>query len=440
MLLKDRNECFETTKYLLANWSNWLKHIIEKYALFVENNIFNFNNLQLNHHNPVSSTLDLVKENILNSIFNSISNKFKLKIIYSKEDLFLYFKTIFERYINWINTNEKDNASIWIYFLLEWNVWVIDYISKDDSWRKMFYTTENFSNRLWLSWDFFQKTFIKLDNWEIFNINEKDGLIVIKSQYDSGYYIVHLKSLNEFEKKVLNYLLADLTQLIRDKIWLILARYINPLTWCKNKTYFDEHSTETEYSVIAIDISDFKTFNDKYWYQNWNAVLRKVWKVLRSCVRKNEWEVVHLSWDEFCIIVKRGKDWTYREIIDNILSRLDYNKSKNNFKIALDIEWNSKEIDIKYSYWISENSTEWWKLTLRECYKKADSRLMLNKWSRWMLNRIRSFFDSYPVEKQKNVFIELSDIFNKLSSWLKIDILLSIAKKFNIEIDIKNKE
>jgi len=80
------------------------------------------------------------------------------------------------------------------------------------------------------------------------------------------------------------------------------AKYKDELTWLNNKSYISALSDTTEYSVLFIDLDNFKSINDNYWHYEWDNVLKLVAEVLRDSVKIKD-IVCRISWDEFVILV-----------------------------------------------------------------------------------------------------------------------------------------
>jgi diguanylate cyclase (GGDEF)-like protein len=164
---------------------------------------------------------------------------------------------------------------------------------------------------------------------------------------------------------------------------------------------------------MATDLDNFKYANDTFWHISWDEILKKFWELLRWCVRKDEWEVIHLSWDEFCIMVKIDERWNYSDTITKISERI--NKKIGQWEFSIDLlnkKSNVQEkVNIKFTMWICENKVECWRLTLEQCYEQADIKMLNAKWIDWIIYRI---FKSLVNLSKKTQIIVLSKIAKQL--------------------------
>jgi diguanylate cyclase (GGDEF)-like protein len=167
---------------------------------------------------------------------------------------------------------------------------------------------------------------------------------------------------------------------------------------------------------MAADLDNFKYINDTFWHISWDEILKKFWELLRWSVRKDEGEVIHLSWDEFCIIVKIDDKWNYSNTINRISERI--NKKMDQWDFLIDLlnkKNNTKEkVKIKFTMWICENKVECWRLTLEQCYEQADIKMLNVKWTDWIIYRL---FKSIVNLNKKTQIRILSKLAEKL--WLK---------------------
>lgn len=429
MLLNNLGNHFAITRDLVSNWSDWLHWLVNCAVRKLLNNQNTNNNDSVN----LSLLTDLVKDHLFFEIFDKISNRFNKKSLYSKEDLFAHMKFTFEKYINWSNRlNEK--VQVWIYFWFKsenWSNLFVDYLDKDKG-RKKYYDDKAFNELLWFDLNKYLENNKKSVNSSYIFIAEKNCLIIVNSKFDNGFYIIYLSWLSDFDKKIVNSLKEKVVVLVRDKIALILAKYIDSMTWCKNSTYLLEHLFTKNLSIAELDISNLKKLNDVYWRDIWDLAIKHFWNILKKCVRKDEWEVVHISWDEFCIIVKRDNtDW-HIQIWDNIFLRLQ--KLKDDWKFKFNFDYNGENIAHEYDFvnWICYNDTEKWNLTLWECLEISDSRLSKKKWSDWLSSRVVSILKDYKFEKQiQALWISIKSLFWNHSEEDKLRIVSFIFNSLN---------
>jgi len=425
MLLEKYWNWNRVTKNLLRYWSDWLQSQIKGtiWLLLLEDVSTTENEKLINNQELTNVVInDLVIE-----IFDYIAKKYKKMKVYSKEELFANMKILFEKYLNWKERlNEK--VEVWVYFWFKtekWENWFIDYLDKE-SWRKKYYSEDKFNDLLWFNISDYLPNDSKHDSYVY--IAEKNCLIIINSEFDNGYYIINLTWLKEFDKVIIDIIKNKVVDLVRDKISLILAKYIDSMTWCKNSTYIDEHNFTKNLSIAEFDISNLKNFNDVYWRENWDLAIKHFWNILKSCVRKDEWEVVHISWDEFCIIVRRDNNW-HLDIWKNIFTRL--NKLKEDLKLKFTFQFEGQNITKEYDFkhWICYNDGENWNLTLWEWLIIADSRLSKKKWSDWLSSRLTAILKDYDLPKQVNaLWKNLDDLYWNLPHYKRMAIIDSLSK------------
>lgn len=425
MLLEKYWDWNSVTKKLLRKWSDWLQSQINGaiWLLLLED-VSTIENEKLINNQELSN---LVINDLVNEIFDYIAKKYKKMKVYSKEELFANMKILFEKYLNW-KERLDEKVEVWVYFWFKtdkWENWFIDYLDKE-SWRKKYYSEEKFNDLLWFNISDYLPTDSKHDSYVY--IAKKNCLIIINSEFDNGYYIINLTWLKEFDKVIIDIIKNKVVDLVRDKISLILAKYVDSMTWCKNSTYKDEHNLTKNLSIAEFDISNLKKFNDVYWRDNWDLAIKHFWNILKSCIRKDEWEVVHISWDEFCIIVRRDNNW-HLDIWKNIFTRL--NKLKDEWKLKFTFQFEGQNITKEYDYkhWICYNDVENWNLNLWECLEIADSRLSKKKWAEWLSSRLYAILQDYELPKQVDaIWKNLHDLYWKFPHYKRMSIIDALSK------------
>ncbi len=164
---------------------------------------------------------------------------------------------------------------------------------------------------------------------------------------------------------------VDITDLIRAQEKIKRMLYHDTLTSLPNRTkLIEDIKNKRAYSVIIINIDDFRQLNDIYGYEAGNFVLKESAKILKL-FEQNSWSVYRLPSDEFAFISfkKRTKDEVLKfarnlikKLEDNIFTYKEYeikillkagialieNDSKDIEKILLDADTSIKEAK-KYS-------------------------------------------------------------------------------------------
>jgi diguanylate cyclase (GGDEF)-like protein len=369
----------------------------------------------------------MVWKNFLIKYFWYISKKLRKQKFFDKEWLLKEVKNLLERTLNWKKIrNWVNKVNVNVFRSLESWKWFVDYVNIDEDWRKKHYKEENFFKKIWLTTAPIEDN-LNLNNFKTFQpITDKSWFISIDSVFWWNF-IIHFDWYNHFQEKIIENLINNLLDVIKWKLHEIEYKYTNQVTWCKNWNYFQEHKNEKNYSVIAIDLNSFKVINDVYWHAQWDIVLRKFWKLLNSCIRENEWEIIHLYGDEFCIIIKTDDEWNYFETINDINKRINQLEKEWDFLIKLKNEksWLEEEVEIKYSMWLCENKIEGWTLTMEECYKNADKKMLESKSKEWIVYRMSTNLDKFKWEEQE---IILKMIIEKLGLQIS-DVLKTKTEK-----------
>ncbi|MFZ3588163.1 GGDEF domain-containing protein [Bacillus sp. DJP31] len=144
-----------------------------------------------------------------------------------------------------------------------------------------------------------------------------DYVIVSKEQYFFG--IVSIKTL-----------------LIKfAEVQVEVAKYTNPLSGLPGNNLIEEKMTnvltESEYSVLYMDLDNFKAFNDTYGFNKGDALLRETASII-SRNGKHSF-VGHIGGDDFISIIPH---YDYEEICERVLS--DFNASIKDFYSREDFE------------------------------------------------------------------------------------------------------
>ncbi len=410
---------FASIREIMRLWTDWIPKYVGIFSASIEDIILRRSAFKKSISDIENDEIALLIENkFLTLLFRIISRKLKKQKFFDKEELFKEIKTLLEKYLNGTDKILKQEwIKINIYHLLSKKDWVIDYMKTEDSWRKNFLTIEDFLSHIWIKQ--FEKNVLDSKNDQCFRpITDTSWTICIKNILEWWKIIFYFDWYNDTQENILRYLMEDLAFVIKEKMDEIDYKYTSKITWCKNRRVFNEHIWETNYSVIATDLDDFKSVNDSYWHLAWDEVLKKFWESLRASVRKNEGEVIHLSWDEFCIMVKTDHTWSSSLTINKILKRIEQLKRNWHFTIELlnKRKWKNENVKIKFSIWICENKLECWKMTLEQCYEQADKKMSDAKWKSGFVYRLFTPLKKLPKRAQIDT---LSKVAKRL--WIKAD-------------------
>ncbi len=404
-------------KDIMRSWTDWVPKYVKIFSISIEDVILSRSKFKKNSSNLENDEIaSLIENKFLTILFRIISRKLNKQKFFEKEELFKEIKTLLEKYLNgtdkilkqeWININ--------IYHLLSEKDWAIDYMKTEKNWRKHFLSTQDFLSQIWVKQ--VEKNVLDSNNDQCFkSITNTSWAMCIKNILDWWKIIFYFDWYNNTQEKILRYLMEDLAFVIKEKIDEIDYKYTSRITWCKNRRVFNEHIWEFNYSVIATDLDNFKSINDTYWHIAWDEVLKKFWESLRTSVRKDEWDVIHLSWDEFCIMIKTDDKWDSSSTIKKILERIEQLKNDGCFTIKLlnKKNWKTEDVKIEFSMWICENKLECWKMTLEQCYEQADSKMMKVKPKDWVIYRLITSLKNFTKD-------------------IQIDILSKVAKTLGIK-------
>jgi diguanylate cyclase (GGDEF)-like protein/PAS domain S-box-containing protein len=100
-------------------------------------------------------------------------------------------------------------------------------------------------------------------------------------------------------------ILVDITERKRLESQLLEQSIRDPLTGCFNRRYldaFEELADNIGWGVLAVDIDDFKKYNDSHGHQAGDEVLIKISRLLMRQARAEE-GVVRMGGDEFVVLL-----------------------------------------------------------------------------------------------------------------------------------------
>lgn len=321
--------------------------------------------------------------------------------IITSEGLIAKIKLFFENHFPWV--------TIWIYRHIQSQWGFTDYETKIDGTHRQKVLREENLDEKWkvLNESAISKKFhyTLSDNWIIswaIPLTQNDELYSLFLYFERTFE--DWIDINEIERRFYIYV-RIIGFIIEQELKNIRSLYRDVLTWCQTKDYFNKHKEFRNYSVIAIDLDGFKQVNDTYWHSGWDEVLKKFGTILQSCVRKWEGEVIRLSWDEFCILVKNAED-NKQPHMEKIIERLDHmrNEGKITQKLTNINNWEIEEVPIHFTHWVCINTNE---NKMQEVYEAADKDLMIKKGKDWIAYRIKEMLDSLPVTIQQDIIFSV---------------------------------
>ncbi|NEU31829.1 GGDEF domain-containing protein [bacterium LRH843] len=103
-----------------------------------------------------------------------------------------------------------------------------------------------------------------------------------------------------------------------------IASYLNPLTGLPGNHSIDEQLSKIlireKFSVLYIDLDNFKTYNDLYGFAKGDRVIQKTAALLQSLVKKANGFLGHIGGDDFLAILY---DHDYEECCNSIIHEFD---------------------------------------------------------------------------------------------------------------------
>ncbi len=199
------------------------------------------------------------------------------------------------------------------------------------------------------------------DSYEIENTNIKDYMpikmpITEKSQTNFSSNVkefpveIHPNEVNINNKKHYILYLIDLTKRVQYEKKLIKIADTDPLTGLYNRRYFMKKmqnamnkvkENHAFFSIIILDIDNFKCINDQYGHDAGDIVLKQFGKVLMENTRNSD-VICRIGGEEFMILMMNTKIFHAEEIVNRIL------------KILETIQWNFDDVTISFSAGIEE--------------------------------------------------------------------------------------
>ena len=157
------------------------------------------------------------------------------------------------------------------------------------------------------------------------------------------------------------------------------------LTWLKSRRYVesqyaklvnDYQEEKKKFSMLLIDIDNFKNINDTKWHEVWDLALKAVAKILNESLRPDD-IISRIWWDEFLVILKSSNKIIAQrkseEIRKNIENQLSYFTPRITCSIWI--------ATIKNREWVAENQQHIMKRADMALYKAKDS--WRNKTCEW---------------------------------------------------------
>jgi len=165
--------------------------------------------------------------------------------------------------------------------------------------------------------------------------------------------------------------LVGLSELIKAKLGIMKEKYTDPRTNLYNSKYIKEVGSTKAYSVVKIDINDFKMTNDIYGHEAGDTVLEELGKILKQSVRSDD-KACRDGGDEFLLLIDSAEMVSIERIIERIEHSLAIINGHRSFPIY---------VTIGYCLYTSN-------LTFEQRVKIADEQMYKQKWDSSTIYRI----------------------------------------------------
>lgn len=119
---------------------------------------------------------------------------------------------------------------------------------------------------------------------------------------------------------IIRYNIEEHIKATSKNINLLTQPYYDPLTGALTRSFLREwrNLEKTEYTVILLDLDNFKILNDTHWHQAWDKHLQKAAEFFSSVVRYGQDYLIRTGWDEFILLI----DSFDRSVIERITMAL----------------------------------------------------------------------------------------------------------------------
>lgn len=273
------------------------------------------------------------------------------------------------------------------------------------------------------------------DNWETWDITCRLSIPLGKNKFDVYVLSFEFKNLDDVLKLKKELAVLKLSKFISEKNILPVIEWkleslnsnIDGLTGLYNKNYV-EIIKDKPYSLISIDVNDFKQYNDSFWHLEWDHVLSEIWALLRDSIRWND-KACRNWWDEFLIFVDtlENPDWaivileTIKQRLFSKLNYLNINKEK------------AKRYDLTIWYSIYDINK-----TFKQRYEEADNNMYLDKPVDWKRNRIISQIREFMInENPKESISMISKTISTIMTCGKQSVIDAFKKELSKYFNIK---
>ena len=144
----------------------------------------------------------------------------------------------------------------------------------------------------------------------------------------------------ELDKRTTNLIVEESKRIYQEKL-----ANTDPLTGAYNRRYLNEFTSdylkivkreENDFSLLIVDLDDFKKINDTYGHEIGDQVLIQFVKIAKETIRENDL-IIRFGGDEFIILLPNTSDINAKFLANKIIDKIGkYNMiAKVNFSISI---------------------------------------------------------------------------------------------------------
>lgn len=312
---------YKTKKEQLSNWVKkivqWILHISKKYKI------------------------DLTgkkSEEIINEL---------LDVLLQSDDMWEYWLwRIVSDIVNWdevANIRKElenritatNNSAIVQEISVDWIIEYVNDLTEQITWftSKELIWQDTSMMKSWLHWNNFRKKLWNTVRWGnvwkwIIANKRKDGSIywvdtTITPMFDTNWEVEKYIVIRYDVTKLVN-MRKELSEKNRELTELAMKDW---LTWLFNRRVFDQKLDETmsksdNVGIISFDIDDFTHFNNTYWHEVGDIVLKEVANVIKTSIRETDISARYW-WEEFMVIMPDINELLVKEVAERIRGNME---------------------------------------------------------------------------------------------------------------------
>lgn len=178
-----------------------------------------------------------------------------------------------------------------------------------------------------------------LSNYKIKDLDTKEDIWANIVYFSEKYWIDIEKTVSDFVKEIYR-ILSKSYDREENFLWNKLKDLIEKenssrdfLTWLLRKEKMTreisqsiknhERWIEWHFSILMLDIDDFKKINDNYWHIIWDQVIKWIWKILKD-LRSTD-IIARWWWEEFVVLLKWTNNKSSISVWEHIRKKVEKN-------------------------------------------------------------------------------------------------------------------